>query len=143
MSIKTSSLTAVRWILVLPVAVVGMYLAKAFGQLCVSGALSFIDSPPDWAYQIGRAFASPFGFAWTGALVAPSLNRRIGMVLAGGWSLFYLGFMLYAFQHPDRFEAPEGLGGWLFMMCVTIATLGGSAVAILSVRKGRELLSHD
>ena len=51
--------------------------------------------------------------------------------------------MLYAFQHPDRFEAPEGLGGWLFMVCVTIATLGGSAVAILSVHKDRELLSHD
>ena len=141
MNIKASALTALRWVLVLPAAVVGMYLAKGFGQLCVSGALSFIDPVPDWAYQIGRAFASPFGFAWTGAIAAPTHNRRVGAVLAAGWSLFYLGFLLHAFQNPDHFEAPEGLGSWVFIICVTLATLGGSAVAILTVRKDQDVLT--
>lgn len=140
MGLITSVVVPLRWLLVLPVALVGMYLAKWFGELCLHGALGFIDPIPDWAYQTARAFTGPFGFAWAGALVAPAYNRRVGIALASGWSVFYLGFMFYALQHSDRFETPDSLSGWLFVMLVTLATVGGSIAAILGIRKQTELV---
>jgi hypothetical protein len=88
----------VRWILIVPVALVAGVAGSLFGGVVAS---PFGQAAADTA----SAFAGPFAFVFAAGLVAPSARQRVGMVATALVAILALGtFVLSTFGNVEGFS---------------------------------------
>jgi hypothetical protein len=129
---RSRAVSFLRWGLLVPAALVGLYASKYAAHYMIGGSLGAILEPvPESALHIGRAFLSPIGWAGAGALMAPGKRRRVGQVLAASWAVVYAGLgVLYMHRSAAQDQSFSGASDYIFAVVVSLATLAGCFTAV-------------
>jgi len=124
-------MNTIRWILVIPAAIVATILSVfplhlvLFQTLTGSG---FIEPYPELPERLLTPFVGAIAFVWFGSWVAPNKQLFTAKILTGVWIGGFIATWLFI---PDSFELNHGLGA----MGALMSLLGAVCGFIITERK--------
>jgi hypothetical protein len=127
-----------RWISVLPLALVGVFAATFVANIVAAILVFFSNGSDSWVrflepvtvQRFVQAVLVPMGFIWFGARVAPSHTRNVG------WTLFTLSLLFGGlFTYPQLLLMARGEIGLIELLVQTGLWVAGSFAVLKEVRK--------